>query len=250
MADTKLRHQQLQLDNTPTTGSLNPVTSGGVYSYVETAVSGLQLPQHYKGQVTYAAETAGAVDMVTAAQDDTCLVLSTNTVLTYTGSVWSSTPLGTPQTGDYFYVLNLLDIDGGLPEGSVTWNGTTWDVAPDHYYQPDRETIGLNANGQLEVRDSGVSFDKLDPVLGTLINGKQSVIDKVATIGENPDERTYPTTRAVKTYVDNAISSAVSAVVPSINQYDLTNQLDGTKVTFDIDSSITSSSFVLAHYAG
>jgi hypothetical protein len=315
MADTKLSIHQLPLDSTPTADSPKPVASGGVKTYVDTVVAGLQLPEHYKGQLDYVFNHAPDVNDVTPDGDALGLVTATNQLVSFTtANGWVNGDVLTPLVGDYYYVLHLAGTPNS-PEGSITWNGEWWDVAPDHYHQPDNTTIDLNEDARLQIAPEvqATIAGKVDQIVygSEAVNqfavGMITEIDntesswttaKIALQSTTYSEGEYNSTvllnasshnyyvtavlnardgsptfsftdpgdqgtlvqgvadpvndhdAATKGYVDTAISTAVSAAVPEILQYDLTNQMDGEKTVFTIDSGITASSFVMVHYAG
>ncbi|MCR4661683.1 MAG: hypothetical protein K5765_06790 [Clostridia bacterium] len=95
MADVNAKQNALTFDSTPTENSTNPVTSGGIYNAIQTAVSGAF---EYKG-------TASVADINALGTSAT------------NGSIYQLTNSGT-------ITLGSLAVSAG---DSVIWNGTSWD---------------------------------------------------------------------------------------------------------------------------
>lgn len=121
--------------------------------YIDNSIKNLQLPDHYKDQITTYTKTLvptnqtriGTASKILKifATGDTWLVGDTKTVYTYNGTTWVAGQPFTPWNGDYYFVLYYLEADNVQAtiqvQANVTYNGNSklWDVAKDLYFQPD-----------------------------------------------------------------------------------------------------------------
>ena len=155
-----------------------------IKKYIDDSISGIQLPDHYKGQILVYTETLvplnetylGEVSKVlrTFVFGDTWLVGSTKTLYVFDGTVWAQSEILVTSNGDFYFASYFLDADDVTDtiqiQANIIWNeaSTSWDIARDLYYQPDGTYLLADMlTGSINVSDKLKSYHDALGVVGT-----------------------------------------------------------------------------------
>ena len=155
-----------------------------IKKYIDDSISNIQLPDHYKGQVTVYSQTLiptnqtylGIVSKVLKSfvSGDTWLVGDSKAIYTFNGSVWSQSEILIPTNGDFYFTSYFLvgdDVTDVIQtQANITWNGevNNWDIAKDLYYQPDGTyVLADDITGNVTLSEKLKSYHDVLGVLGT-----------------------------------------------------------------------------------
>jgi hypothetical protein len=168
---------------------------------VEELINQSKLPEHYKGQIDYAASKASIEaapldpppERKAPSEGSRALALDTSEHGVFEDGAWVWSEEA-HNIGDYWWALALVDHE--WRQGAATYNGEGWDVADDRYFVPDEDTLTTDGLGQMRIM----------PRVMSTIAGAEQTENKISEIGAAQDwagvvDARYPTVSAVVDYV-------------------------------------------------